>query len=319
MTDSIERKFLLTVSVKLYLMFLTIDCFWCSGINTSRHVMKCEILNSGDIAWKRSTVTHIVLKIWSWCESQIAGAMWGSWCLTDIASNAPLWSESLCSSSENIPQMQSVHLPFSPPPPPPQFQILRTFKISISPVCRVIWVFRGGGVGLVFPHYITRKICFKASVLHNTQCALYIAQYIYRTQNILYTHMCPWKSTLHRKHLGCSLTKKREHVENTILYYLYTLHSIAWHCIGGGWVGLEVAEQTALDNEAKYLARRRLPGFLDQIHILPTHHTSKHIRLHPPTPFSPKLRPLAYKYVCKKLTFFIFCVFPLFTRGWGGT
>ena len=195
----------------------------------------------------------------------------------------------------------------------------KCFKISISPVCRVIWVFRGGGVGLVFPHCITRKICFKASVLHNTQCALYIAQYIYITQNIVYTHMCPWKSTLHRKHLGCSLTKKREHVENTILYYLCTLHSIAWHCIGGGWVGLEVAEQTALDNEAKYLARRRLPGFLDQIHILPTHHTSKHIRLHPPTPFSPKLRPLAYKYVCKKLTFFIFCVFPLFTRGWGGT
>ena len=195
----------------------------------------------------------------------------------------------------------------------------KCLKISISPVCRVIWVFRGGGVGLVFPHCITRKICFKASVLHNTQCALYIAQYIYRTQNIVYTHMCPWKSTLHRKHLGCSLTKKREHVENTILYYLYTLHSIAWHCIGGGWVGLEVAEQTALDNEAKYLARRRLPGFLDQIHILPTHHTSKHIRLHPPTPFSPKLRPLAYKYVrlCKKLTFFIFCVFPLFTGGWG--
>ena len=224
----------------------------------------------------------------------------------------PHWSESLCSSSENIPQMQSVHLPFSPPPP--QFQILRTFKISISPVCRVIWVFRGGGVGLVFPHCITRKICFKASVLHTTQCALYIAQYIY-TELRIYV---PLKEYIAQKTLGMQPDKE----ERTCWKYYFVLFiysSIAWHCIGGGWVGLEVAEQTALDNEAKYLARRRLPGFLDQIHILPTHHTSKHIRLHPPTPFSPKLRPLAYKYVrlCKKLTFFIFCVFPLFTGGWG--
>ena len=73
------------------------------------------------------------------------------------------------------------------------------------------------------------------------------------------------------------------------------LQPIALHCIAlvEGF-GVEVAEQTALDNEAKYLTRR-LQRFLDQIHILPTNlqaHTSKHLQAHPSSSSGP--HPLNY-------------------------
>ena len=59
------------------------------------------------------------------------------------------------------------------------------------------------------------------------------------------------------------------------------LQPIALHCIAlvEGF-GVEVAEQTALDNEAKYLARR-LHCFLTKYTSSPLRSTFKHIRLHP--------------------------------------